>query len=141
MNNTEEESKTIKQLSHDYEAVAHCRLCSWHSCHHNWISLLPSLQALQVSLLFSCCSFSTAAYTCHLSLVPKVTGVWQPPLARSAIQAALYPHFPQCILLPHLPLVSAFQAAPLTFPMSCRLPLEPLLGLLPCQGGQLDSGF
>lgn len=40
-----------------------------------------------------------------------------------------------------IPLVSAFQAAPLTFPMSCRLPLEPLLGLLPCQGGQLDSGF
>lgn len=104
-------------------------------------SLSPSLQALQVGLLFSCCSFSTAASTCNLSLVPKVTGVWQPPLAHSAIQAAMYPHFPQCTLLPHIPLVSAFQAASLTFPMSCRLPLEPLLGLLPCQGGQMDSGF
>lgn len=91
-------------------------------------SLPPSLQALHVSLFFSCCSFSTAASTCHLSLVPKATGVRQPQPACSTIQAALYPHFPQCTLLPQSLLCLLFKQLHSHFPWVAGFRWSPCLG-------------
>lgn len=98
-------------------------------------------QVLCGSHEFSSCSLSMATSSCLLSLVPNTTGgmapnivgVSHPPPAGSVIQAV-----PQHKLLLHVPRV-CFSSSLLSLVMDCRLPMDSLLGLLPCQIDHFDT--